>query len=78
MKLTYRGKVYNYQFFQIQSNPNLAIASRYRGVSSQINLGTRSTSLSPIAFKYRGVNYTKEINSSQNIGDRQQHQPALV
>lgn len=78
MQLTYRGNIYNYQPLQIEPDLTLAIASKYRGVSSQINLGNRSTFSSPIAFKYRGVNYTKKINSYQDLGDRQQHQPVLV
>ncbi|MGV2828773.1 DUF4278 domain-containing protein [Myxosarcina sp. GI1(2024)] len=78
MQLTYRGNAYNHQLVQIAPSSTLEIAGKYRGVSSQINLGTQLVSFSTLVFKYRGVNYIKKTISFQDMWEREKLQPILV
>lgn len=65
MQLTYRGVTYQHQPVQIQL-PMKTQTGKYRGSIFYISPAVQIFRQALVAFKYRGVDYTKQVNCPQS------------
>lgn len=65
MQLTYRGVTYQSQPVQIQL-PVTYTTGKYRGLPARISPTISRFGQALISLKYRGVDYTKQINRTSN------------